>query len=176
VQATRVSSCASARATCTTSTLGFGLRYTPGPVSFDLATSFEARSTTRQYPTGKPVHTYDLGANVSGNLYWTPVRRMSLFVTGTFSGPHAYVWTRIGGLHQVVPRLKRGTPYSLWLGLDGTARGNRDARATEAGAVAEIRSRDLHGSLAFRGGITYEDVGDRERVQGTVGLGAYWSY
>jgi len=156
--------------------LGLGLRYAPGTISLDLSTSFEARSTTRMFEDEEAVQTYDLGASVSGNAYWMPVRRMAVFGTATFSGPSAYLWARIGGLHQLVPRLKRGTPYSLWFGLDGTARGNKDAHATEAGAVLELRSRDLHGSISVRGGVTAENIGDRDRVQPTVGIGAYWSY
>lgn len=156
--------------------LGIGFTYVPGALSFSLAASYEARITTHDPWNAAPVRTLESGGVLSSTVFWEPRRRMALFAIGSFSGANAYLWTRIGGLHQVVPRLRRDTPFSLWLGLDGTARGNPDAHAYEAGAVAELRSRDLRASLAVRSGVTFESAGDRDFLQGTVGVAAYWWY
>jgi hypothetical protein len=156
--------------------LGLGFRYSPSTVSVGMSAGVEGRTTTRQTSKADVERSYELGGAVSGDVYWRPGRRVALFAICNFSGPQAYVWTRAGAIRQVIPTSKRGAPVSLWLGLDGTARGNQDTRAIEAGGVAEIQLRDLDSAISIRGGMSVEEAGDRWVREGTVGLGLYWAY
>lgn len=156
--------------------LGVGFKLAPGPLSFGLGISFETRRPTQWTDGENPQTKYVFGAALSTELYWTPSRRLAIYGVANLSGANAYLWTRAGFVHQLIPMFQRGTKYALWAGLDATARGNKFARGLEGGGVVELRMRDLHASVALRGGYAVEVAGDRVLYQGTGGVGVYWWY
>jgi hypothetical protein len=157
--------------------LAFGFKYLHGAVSYGLSTGLEVRDTGRHpLSGGKTTHSLDIGALVGGDIYALLGRRAVLSVAVSFSGANTYLWSRIGFKHQIIPAFKRHTWAQLWLGVDATARGNQDARALEAGVLAEVPFRDLHAAVNVRGGLSVEDVGEGPVPTPTVGLGMYYSY
>jgi hypothetical protein len=158
--------------------LGLGFKYAPGALSWGMGISFEARRTSRVVVDDGDAKGYDLelGGAVSTDVYWRASRRSTAFLLGSFSGANAYLWSRVGFQHQIVPVYRRDQPASVWLGLDLTARGNQDDRALEPGLSVEVPVRDLHASFNVRGGLSFEDAGPAVVRQGTVGAGIYWSY
>jgi hypothetical protein len=156
--------------------VGVGFRYYPSLVSFGLAVSADFRYTTTNVPGRSPEKGPEIGAAVSGDVYAPIGRRAVLYAAGSFSGANVYLWSRGGFKHQVLPAFKRHTWAQVWLGADVTARGNRDARALEVAALAEIPIRDWHAAFNLRGGLSVEDVGAGPHAAPTVGLGMYYSY
>jgi hypothetical protein len=156
--------------------IGLGFEYAPDTVSFSLATSFEARRTVRTAEDLEPEEEIQLTAALASNVYWRAGRRTSLYANATFTGANAWFWSRIGGIHQVIPTYRRDTATSLWLGLEASASGNPDTKILDLGAVAELPVRAWHTSFDVRGGLEVVDAGLGVVEGGTVGLGAYIWY
>ena len=99
------------------------------------------------------------------------------------SAADRYLWARAGASHPVLP-FASDAPVSLWLGLEGTTSGTFESRHHEVGPVAELPLRDLDAVLTVRAAVPVRQLEALGRPgaagalvsEGTLGLGAYWSY
>ncbi len=153
-----------------------GYRVRAGRVSAALGAGYEMRWTVRRPAVGSSSRLTEHGFTMQGELFFqaTPLTNVNAIVS--YGDANRYVWARTGVKRQLTNTHFRG-PVAFSVGAEGTAQGNHDARAYQAGALIALDFLRLHGSLQCRGGYTRLQYPDGSaESQPYLGLGLYQAF
>jgi hypothetical protein len=155
--------------------LGPAVVLTPGEVAVVLGVALSARRADTFVEDTLTDSRVTVDAAVTGDLYWRPGGRASLYTQGSLAAAGRSVWARAGATAPVTPRDR---PVSLWLGLEGTSSGPLPTLATEVGPVAEIPLQPLRVSLALRAAAPVAELaaGTFALRDTNLGVSAYWAW
>ncbi len=147
--------------------LAYLYRWRAPRLSAALGTAYELRRTLRRPSVGGSSLLTERGFTFQGALFVqaTPLTNLSGIVS--YADANHYVWARTGVKRQLTNTHFQG-PVALAVGAEGTAQGNRDARAYQAGILVGLEFLHAHGSVQFRGGYT--------RLQYPTGSGEFKPY
>jgi cellulose biosynthesis protein BcsS len=151
-------------------TLGYRLR--AGGLSTTLGAGYEVRRTLRRPSVGPSFRVNERGFTVQGELFFQATPLTNLNAIGSYGAANRYVWARAGVKRQVTNTHFQG-PMAVAVGVEGTAQGNRDAHAYQAGTLIALEFLRAHGSLQLRAGYTrlqYADHAVESKPYFGVGL------
>jgi hypothetical protein len=153
-----------------------GYRVRAQRLSTTLAAGYEVRWTTRRPSVGPLLRLTERGITAQGELFLQATSLTNINAIVSYGDANRYVWAR-GGVKQQVTNTRFQGPVALAVGLEGTAQGNRDARAYQGGGLVAFEFLRAHASLQTRAGYTrleYPDGSVESRPY--LGLGLYRAF
>ncbi len=128
-----------------------GYRLHSERLSATLIAAYEQRRTLER-PAGLPSARYtQRGVAVEGELWLQATPLTTVDAILSYSGANHYLWSR-AGLHRQLTNTRLRRPVALGIGVEGTAQGDRDVRASEAGVVISLDFVHSDGSLQVHAG------------------------
>ncbi|GDX81589.1 hypothetical protein LBMAG42_34000 [Deltaproteobacteria bacterium] len=153
-----------------------GVRWRPARASLTAVVGYEARYIVELDPEENLRAHADHGVSLAADVYLQATPRVALAASGYYGFAQDYLWCRALAKHRLFP-WEGSSVATLWLGLDGTVRGNDTVRGLDAGVLIEGTLPAHHLSIGLHLGLGREvQAGADDGLVPSLGISVYKSF